>query len=140
VGKQAKVLKNHACCVPAETPELLFAVLEDIRAIYADTASCGVDQAEQHSNQRGLSAAGEAHDDKELAPGYTERDVSDRHHVSRFFQNGLFGFKTNVRIEDFSSFFAKDLPQAIDLYADFTCLICLIIIFQLLCLSISGQP
>jgi len=71
------MLEDHGDFVASQLAQLGFGHLRQRSAVDLESASGGGQEPVDHADERGLAAAGQAHDDENLAGFYVERGVDD---------------------------------------------------------------
>ena len=81
--QQAEVLEDHGELGAPQLTQLLVIGLEDVLTLDDHLACSGIDQTGEAAHERGLSRAGQAHDDKDLALGYVEGHIAHGRSAAR---------------------------------------------------------
>jgi hypothetical protein len=114
VRQQAEVLEDHADLVAADLAEPGGGGAADVLAADPDLARAGLDQPGEAAYERGLAAAGQAHDHEDLARTHLEAHVSDGGGAAGLLsQCGLVEMPV-LAVQDFLRPGAEDLPKALN--------------------------
>ena len=114
VGHEAEVLEDHGEFGAAEFAEFFVGEGGDFAPAEPDFADGGVDQAVDAADEGGFAAAGETHDDEDLALADIEGDVAEGKDAAGVFLDVVFGFAVAGELEGFFFAVAEDLVDAAD--------------------------
>ena len=116
VRHQGEVLEHHGNVFVAVAPQGLVLHREDILAVDQDAAGGRLEQPVDMADERGLAAAGQAHDAEDFAARDRQGDVGDPDDAVEPFQH--LGFRDSFGlhgVERLAGPGAENLPDALDL-------------------------
>lgn len=108
------MLEDHAAFAAPPQGQGLTGQSGDVLAVDDDAAGRGLDQAVAAPHEGGLAAAGQAHDDHDLAFLHGEGDIGHADSLSGLGQNVFFRAAAAEHIQCFSGSVPENLHQIFD--------------------------